>query len=81
MPAFQGRGRAQLQHVIPPDNAGPVRVGSQDESRVGWLTGRRRRRTARGVRPVGLVQPTFDWCFVYGAGAPATGERFLLERP
>jgi transposase len=58
-----------------------VRVFSQDESRVGLLTVRRRRLTARGVQPVGSVQHVFDWFYVYGAVAPATGERFFLELP
>jgi hypothetical protein len=70
-----------LQHSIPPDNTRPVLVCSQDESRVGLLTVRRRRLTARGIQPVGLVQHTFEWFYVYGAVAPTTGERFFLELP
>lgn len=58
-----------------------MRVFSQDESRLGLLTVRRRRLTARGVQPVGLVQHTFEWFYVYGAVAPTTGERFFLELP
>lgn len=54
---------------------------SQDESRFGLLTVRRRRLTARGVQPVGAVQPVFEWFYVYGAVAPTTGERFFLELP
>jgi transposase len=58
-----------------------VRVFSQDESRLGLLTVRRRRVTARGVQPVGPVQHVFEWFYVYGAAAPASGERFFLELP
>jgi transposase len=58
-----------------------VRVFSQDESRLGLLTVRRRRLTTRGVQPVGAVQPVFEWFYVYGAVAPTTGERFFLELP
>jgi transposase len=58
-----------------------VRVFSQDESRIGLLTVRRRRLTARGVQPVGSVQHIFEWCYVYGAVAPTTGESFFLELP
>jgi hypothetical protein len=58
-----------------------VRVFSQDESRIGLLTVRRRRLTARGVQPVGAVQHIFEWCYAYGAVAPTTGERFFLEPP
>jgi transposase len=70
-----------LQRVIPSENTRPVRVFSQDESRCGLLTVRRRRLTARGIQPVGPVQHVFAWFYVYGAVAPATGERFFLELP
>lgn len=66
---------------MPPGNTRPVRVFSQDESRFGLLTVRRRRLTARGVQPVGAVQHVFEWFYVYGAVAPTTGERFFLELP
>ena len=58
-----------------------MRVCSQDDSRFGWLTVRRRRLTACGVQPVGLIQHVFAWFYVYGAVAPTTGERFFWERP
>lgn len=58
-----------------------MRVFSQDESRFGLLTIRRRRLTARGVQPIGTVQHVFQWFYVYGAVAPTTGERFFLELP
>jgi transposase len=58
-----------------------VRVFSQDESRFGLLTVRRRRLTARGVQPSGQVQHIFEWFYVYGAVAPTTGERFFLDLP
>lgn len=54
---------------------------SQDESRFGLLTVRRRRLTAWGIQPVGPVQHVFEWFYVYGAVAPVTGERFFLELP
>jgi transposase len=58
-----------------------VRVFSQDESRFGLLTIRRRRLTARGVQPMGTVQHVFKWCYVSGAVEPTTGERVFLELP
>lgn len=58
-----------------------MRVFSQDESRFGLLTVRRRRLTACGFQPVGAVQHVFEWFYVYGAVAPTTGERFFLELP
>jgi hypothetical protein len=81
MAAFQATCGERRQEVIPPENTRPVRVFSQDESRVGRLTVRRRRLTAAGVPPVGLIQHTFDWFYLYGAVAPTTGERFFLELP
>jgi transposase len=42
---------------------------------------RRRRLTACGVQPVGPIQYTFEWFYIYGAVAPATGERLFLELP
>src|SRR5262245_58277693 len=69
------------QGVIPPENTRPVRVFSQDESRCGLLTGRRRRLTAQGVQPIGGIQHAFEWFYVYGAVDPTTGERFFLELP
>jgi transposase len=56
-------------------------VFSQDESRFGLLTVRRRRLTARGVQPIGPVQHVFEWFYVYGAVEPMTGDRFFLELP
>lgn len=58
-----------------------MRVFSQDESRCGLLTVRRRRLTSRGVQPIGAIQHVFDWFYVYGAVAPTTGERFFLDLP
>ncbi len=81
MAEFQATCRERLPQVIPPDNTRPVRVFSQDESRFGLLTVRRRRLTARGIQPVGPVQHTLEWFYVYGAVAPTTGERFFLELP
>jgi hypothetical protein len=76
---FRATCQERLQSVIPPENTRPVRVFSQDESRLGLLTVRRRRLTVCGVQPVGAVQHVFEWFYVYGAVAPTTGERFLLE--
>ena len=81
IPAFQATGQEQLQRALPSTNTRPVRVCSPDERRVGLLTIRRRRLTARGVRPGGSVPQVFAWFYVYGAVEPATGERFFLERP
>ena len=54
---------------------------SQDASRCGLLTVRRRRLTARGVQPIGTIHHVFDWFYVYGAVAPTTGESFFFGFP
>jgi transposase len=56
-------------------------VFSQDESRFGLLTVRRRRLTAQGVQPIGPVPHVFEWFYLDGAVEPLTGERFFLELP
>jgi hypothetical protein len=33
------------------------------------------------VQPIGAVQHTFEWFYVYGAVEPTTGDRFFLEWP
>jgi transposase len=33
------------------------------------------------VQPIGSVQHAFEWCYVYGAVEPTTGDRFFLELP
>ncbi len=65
--------------VIPDGEKRPIKVVSQDASRFGLLTVRRRRLTARGVQPVGTIQHVFEWFYLYGAIAPTTGEACVLE--
>jgi hypothetical protein len=81
IPTFQATGHDHLQQAIPPDHRRPLRVFSQDESRFGLVTVRRRRLTAQGVQPSGPVPHVFAWFSVYGAVEPITGDRFFLERP
>ncbi len=54
---------------------------SQDESRFGLLTVRRRRLTACGAQALGLTQHVFERFDAYGAVAPTTGERFFWAWP
>jgi hypothetical protein len=51
----------------------------QDETRIGLKTIERKRITARGVKPIGLVQGNFKAYYLYGVVAPQTGESFWLE--
>lgn len=66
---------------MPPSNCRPLRIWSQDESRWGLMTIRRRRITVRGVKPVGRIQHQYanSWCF--GCVAPATGEAYFQLLP
>src|SRR5512144_1984781 len=57
----------------------PVRYWSQDESRLGLHTIRRRLLTLPGVNPVGPLQWKFEAFYLYGAVEPLTGEGFCLE--
>ena len=59
----------------------PVQVFAHDESRLGLHTIRRRRITAKGVKPIGTVQHDYDNCWVYGSIAPTSGEHFFLLLP
>ena len=81
MPAFQATCQTPLQQGLPPANTRPVRGFSHADSRFGFLPSRRRRLTARGVQPVGPVQPGFAWGSVDGAVEPTTGERCFWARP
>jgi transposase len=71
----------RLVAAIPPTTTLPVQVFVQDESRLGLHTIRRRRITARGVKPIGTLQHDYDNCWLYGSIAPTTGERFFLLLP
>ncbi len=51
----------------------------QDETRIGLKTIERKKITACGVKPIGLVQWNFKAYYLYGAVAPQTGENFWLE--
>jgi transposase len=59
----------------------PIQVFAQDESRLGLHTIRRRRITAKGVKPIGTIQHDYANCWVYGCIAPTTGEHFFLLLP
>ncbi|MCS6940255.1 MAG: IS630 family transposase [Roseiflexus sp.] len=79
--AFRRDCGRRLAAAIPAGDPRPIRVFSQDERRFGLLTIRRRRLTARGVQPVGIIQHVFQSFYLYGAVAPTSGERFFLESP
>jgi hypothetical protein len=51
-------------------------IGVILETRIGLKTIERKKITARGVKPIGLVQGNFKAYYLYGAVAPQTGENF-----
>jgi len=54
-------------------------IGVILETRIGLKTIERKKNTARGVKPIGLVQWNFKAYYLYGAVAPQTGESFWME--
>ncbi|MDB4949141.1 MAG: transposase [Gemmatimonadetes bacterium] len=60
----------------------PVRCFFQDETRLGLHESTTRRRiTARGVKPIQLMLPRYEYLWFYGAVEPASGDSFFLELP
>ena len=51
-------------------------IGVILETRIGLKTSERKKITARGIKPIGLVQCNFKAYYLYGAVAPQTGENF-----
>jgi transposase len=58
-----------------------VKVWAMDERRFGLQTIRRRCITARGTKPVGLIQHRFDTFYLDGAVAPASGAGYFVGLP
>ena len=58
-----------------------VQILAQDESRFGLLLVPQRRITAKGTKPIHVVNPRYESYYLYGAVAPATGEHLFLEMP
>ena len=54
-----------------------VKIFSYDETRFGLITSLRKRITLRGVRPVGIIQRTFENYYIYGAAEVVDGENFF----
>jgi hypothetical protein len=68
------------------DSVGPnpakkgLKYWCQDETRIGLKTIERKKITARGVKPIGLVQWNFKAYYLYGAIAPHSNRRKFLVR-
>jgi hypothetical protein len=56
-----------------------VKYWCQDETIIGLKTIERKKNTALGVKPIGLVQWNFKVYYLSGAVAPQTGESLWLE--
>jgi transposase len=61
--------------------ADEVEVWSQDEARFGLKPVLRRVWAPRGARPPALVDPRYEWLWVYAAAHPASGQVFWLILP
>ena len=58
-----------------------VELWFQDEARIGQKGRLCHRWWTRGKRPPGLCDQRFEWTYIYGAVAPATGQSFALVLP
>jgi DDE superfamily endonuclease len=58
-----------------------VRVFCQDESRLGLHLPVHRRLTGYGMKPVQIVEPLYEYYWLYAAVEPTTGEAFWWELP
>ncbi len=68
-----------LESTTPNQGKNGLKYWCQDETRIGLKTIERKKITARGVKPIALVQWNFKAYYLYGAVAPQTGESFWLE--
>jgi hypothetical protein len=68
-----------LESATPNSAKDGLKYWCQDETRMGLKTIERKKNTARGVKPIGLVQWNFKAYYLYGAVAPQTGESFGWE--
>jgi hypothetical protein len=53
----------------------------QDESRFGLITKNGNVLTAKGVKPICVVQQIYKSTWLYGSFSPITGDNFMLEFP
>jgi hypothetical protein len=68
-----------LESLTPNPAKNKLKYWCEDETRIGLKTIERKKITALGVKPLGLVQWNFKAYYLYGAVAPKTGESFWLE--
>jgi hypothetical protein len=61
--------------------AQPVRLFCQDETRLGLHFPVRRRLTGYGVKPMQIIEPLYEYYWLYAAVEPTTGEAFWWELP
>ena len=58
-----------------------MRVFCQDESRLGLQLPLHRRLTGYGEKPVQIVEPLYEYYWLYAAVEPTTGDAFWWELP
>ena len=59
----------------------PMRLWFQDESRIGLHLPLPRRLTVRGIKPIQIHQPLYQYYWLYAAVEPATGQSCWWEMP
>ena len=68
-----------MESLTPKPAKNGLKYWCEDETRIGLKTIERKKFTALGVKPIGVVQWNFKAYYLYGAVAPQTGESFWLE--
>jgi hypothetical protein len=79
--SFKAEIVEKLKSLIPTETSKPLRLFAHDESRWNLRTIRRRRITARGVKPIAVTQYERGGCWLYGSIDPDSGDAFWLLLP
>ena len=69
---------ADLKLAYPQDT---VELWTQDEARLGLKPILRRQWSPRGVRPIAMARPAYEWLWLYAAVHPTSGCVFWLVLP
>jgi hypothetical protein len=67
-----------LESLTPKPAENGLKYWCEDETRIGLKTNERKKNTALGVKPIGLVQWNFKAYYLYVAVAPQTGESLVV---
>lgn len=78
---FKENVESHLIGAMGDNPASCVQILVQDESRFGLLPIPQRRITAKGTKPIQVVNPRYESYYLYGAVVPETGAHLFLEMP